>query len=638
MELPPRPHNICALAWESVFAARFGLFQNPMEISDEDEEHWTGGYTYTVSSVVWLECALSGCLWCRFLEKHFLKHIRSWFSDTPIPNKTVDVRVGERAPRSEIHPPGKLPRWLLVILSYGEEAQFEEEFRASAYADDPAADYVQNVSPIPYVGAPHALQYMAKVWMEDCAKEHEVCRQLGTLDSGDWLPTRLIDCSDPGHVRIIETNEKMHGVRYVALSYVWGTGSQAHRTTTANLSARTRVGIAPETLPQTIRDAIYVTRTLEFRFLWLDSLCIIQDSAEDKHREVASMARVYRHAYLTIDAATAASVEEGFLQDRPPFHSRDATFLPFICPASPRDGEVQSEVRVGNLCLDLPRPDDGSGSDEVFENETGRRGWCLQERLLSTRSLIFGESALSVECQARPAAFCVGLDRNIYQVHAGLYDIVPVSGPAAVSAPPGSDNWMKIHRRWQELVQDYSRRSLTYASDKLLACAAIAEVLAPYLGPNYLAGLWPNTVLFDLLWHIWDGSPGLRARPRGYPYAPSWSWASTHRRITFLASVHGALQPIAEAVNHSITLQDSNLQFGPVQPGGYLTLHAAFLLCKWCGNVGKIEHQQHAFEFSRSSYSPSICYFDDDADLQDVFLVPLVVERGVEHLPECTIP
>ncbi|KAH9884409.1 heterokaryon incompatibility protein-domain-containing protein [Cubamyces lactineus] len=516
MALPPRPHNICTLAWEGVFAARFGYWDEPVRCVDEDDDEpqcWTGGYTYTVSSAVWLTCAHTGCSWCRFLEKRFLKKIKSWYSVWPIRDKPVDVRVGRNESLSCIGPRGNLSMdWCHIILKYGERA-YSSVFVLNTYADDHAAPYVGNVLSVPYV------------WMEECAQGHEVCRRLGTLDSANWLPTRLVDCSNPHRVRVIETKDIVNGARYVALSYVWGAGSQTHRTTTANLPTRLRDGIATEALPRTIRDAIYVTRTLGFGLLWLDSLCIIQDSPEDKHREVGSMARVYRHAYLTIDAATAAGVKEGFLQDRPPAHPPNATILPFICPASSGDGQVlqpETEVRVGCVYFSTGYE---RREDCRLKNETDRRGWCLQERLLSTRSLIFDRKTLSVKCQTRPAPRPIGVDGGLRNNH-GLYDVIPIPGPAS-AVLPGSEKWEKIYERWQDIVEDYSGRSLTYASDKLLACAAIAEAFAPHLGPGYLAGLWPQTLLRDLLWHTWGDSPG---RPWRYPYAPSWSWASTNRR------------------------------------------------------------------------------------------------------------
>ncbi|KAI0653356.1 heterokaryon incompatibility protein-domain-containing protein [Cubamyces menziesii] len=126
------------------------------------------------------------------------------------------------------------------------------------------------------------------------------------------LPTRLIDCSDLECLRIIEASPDMRGT-YIALSYVWGE-DQPHRTTEMNLSSY-KVKIDPAILPRTILDAIHVTRALGIYLLWIDSLCIVQDSEKDLHHELARMRDVYRHAYLTIDAASAAKVSEGFLQD-----------------------------------------------------------------------------------------------------------------------------------------------------------------------------------------------------------------------------------------------------------------------------------------------------------------------------------
>lgn len=123
---------------------------------------------------------------------------------------------------------------------------------------------------------------------------------------------------------------------YVALSYVWGNEGQLHRLTSENLS-KYLVGIDPLLLPPTITDAIHVTHTvLRVRFLWIDSVCIIQDSREDKHREVAKMRDVYDYAFLTIDAANAASVSQGFLHDGQPLDSSRA--IPFICPRRPKEG------------------------------------------------------------------------------------------------------------------------------------------------------------------------------------------------------------------------------------------------------------------------------------------------------------
>ena len=676
MTLPDRPINICSLAWEGVFAVQFGLWHEPLKAAHRENDgaqHWTGGYAYTVSSAIWSECAYSGCLWCRFLEKHFLEELASRSSHWPIPgsDEIVTVRVGADH-RSVIKPLGLFSGLLSIVVQYREDLH-KKEFEVFTYAgmsrrwakelivrlltprgncyvpDDPAAACIDGPLPIPRVNTP-LIFAMAKTWMEECARDHEVCRRAETLDSAHWLPTRLVDCSDPRHVRIIETNDRMHGARYVTLSYVWGAGvSQAHRTTTANLSTYTRTGIATTSLPRTIRDAIYVARTLGFHLLWLDSLCIVQDSPEDKHREVASMCNVYRHAYLTIDAASAAGVDEGFLLDRPILLAPDM-LLPFICPGCP---EVTQEPRTGKACfLTTAEMEDVAERRLVpflKRNETSLRGWCLQEALLSTRSLVFDETTLSLRCQT--AQRHVGLRENERQSLLALYDAVPLTDPGtAVLA--GSDEWTKVRSKWHAIVKDYSGRSLSYRSDKLLACAAIAEVFAPHLGPGYVAGLWRSTLVADLLWESMDRHSG-RRRPQEYPIAPSWSWASTNHPMRAVVTPLSRLQYMAEVVECNVALQDKNLPFGPIHQGGHLVLHAVLLPYITDGHVEESEFNAKviidlervrdvligaAHALSEPAVPGSgkmelhiICDYDDDdhdEGLRGVFFVPLM---ATEH-------
>lgn len=120
--------------------------------------------------------------------------------------------------------------------------------------------------------------------------------------------------------------------RYLALSYVWGE-PQPHQTTTSNVSVYTD-GIDASLLPRTLRDVIRVTHTLGFQYLWVDSLCIIQDKDKDKVHEIGCMHLVYRYAHLTIIAANAQKVSDGFLKDRMAEDVVQIT-LPFLCPSRP---------------------------------------------------------------------------------------------------------------------------------------------------------------------------------------------------------------------------------------------------------------------------------------------------------------
>lgn len=143
---------------------------------------------------------------------------------------------------------------------------------------------------------------LISTWLKDCQIDHSACKPSASRGT---LPTRVIDVgsSDGGTVpRICETN----GVTgdYIALSHCWG-GGQPLKTTKENISSM-KTGIPWAKLPNTFQDAITVTRRLGLRYLWIDSLCIVQDDAQDWEREAANMAVIFESAYLTI-AATAAT-------------------------------------------------------------------------------------------------------------------------------------------------------------------------------------------------------------------------------------------------------------------------------------------------------------------------------------------
>ncbi|EIW58352.1 HET-domain-containing protein, partial [Trametes versicolor FP-101664 SS1] len=165
--------------------------------------------------------------------------------------------------------------------------------------DDNAAPYIILRSPLLEVGSPRALA-LAKECIDECVQRHKSCMSSNLPDSRR-LPTHVIDCTNLAHPRLVSTDGRSG--KYLTLSYVWGL-DQIHKTTTSNVS-QYECGIDLSLLPATIRDAIYVTHALGLQFLWVDSLCIIQDSNEDKRHEIRRMHHIYRHSHLTIIAASA---------------------------------------------------------------------------------------------------------------------------------------------------------------------------------------------------------------------------------------------------------------------------------------------------------------------------------------------
>ncbi|KAH9889403.1 heterokaryon incompatibility protein-domain-containing protein [Cubamyces lactineus] len=397
------------------------------------------------------------------------------------------------------------------------------------------------------VGSARALS-VAERCIGQCSHGHPSCRQFTLHPLGSApLPTRLIDCSNPFRPRIIEMAPNANGV-YVALSYVWG-GLQPHRTCRANLASYMD-GIDTTSLPQTIRDAIYVTHALGFRFLWIDSLCIVQDWREDLQRELGRMRHIYRHAFLTIDAASADNVNHGFLHD--------------TAPPSPTQPGVQSNI-----------PDPGTRS----------RAWCLQETLMSCRSIVFTASAVQFWCRTtaknggdahplKPEGLLLWEDRPF------LPDIVMEPFPKPRYSP---GELSAVYHAWRRMLSYYTDRVLSRSSDKLVACAGLAEDFGRLLSSEYLAGLWRNFLLYDLLWQVSYESPGHITPCRPSPYrAPSWSWASVDGYILWgrdHLSDAVATEPLAQIVGCSVIPQDKTLPFGRVTSGS-LVLRAPMLSCK----------------------------------------------------------
>lgn len=199
-----------------------------------------------------------------------------------------------------------------------------------------------------------------------------------------FLPTRVIDVERPGSsmVRLTEDFARQsHTGRYVALSHRWGPKTK-HSAFCTNRRNRTdfQNGIALSHLPKTFQDAVHVTRSLGIQYLWIDSLCIIQDDKCDWATESKLMEQVFSSAYVTLAASCANDTNDGFLKTRP---SRSSI------------KSVTSDGQPYYVCEPI---DDFSG--DVEQGELNKRGWVLQERALSRRTIHFAERQSYWECGA----------------------------------------------------------------------------------------------------------------------------------------------------------------------------------------------------------------------------------------------
>jgi hypothetical protein len=311
-------------------------------------------------------------------------------------------------------------------------------------------------------------------------------------------------------------------------------------------------GIPIDLIPQTIGDAIWTTHACGQQYLWVDAFCIMQDSLEDKNHEISQIPHIFADAYFTIIAARSSKVSEGFLQDYP--LAPDVP-LPFVCD----DGHI------GTMRASMPISYDASGEP------VNQRAWCLEEYLLSKRSLIYAGNTLQFSCHTVRMNIGLGVRRD----YADEQSQIAYSMQCWTQLGSASDNLERTFV-WSQIVQDYTSRAVTKYKDKLIALAGVAHRFHDVWDerPQYMAGLWRETVFHDLLWFLPLGrSQGKLVEYRG----PSFSWASVDGGVSYLQPPKPATDVVARLSGYEMKLASEILPFGAVTEGSYITIRSRLI-------------------------------------------------------------
>ncbi len=307
---------------------------------------------------------------------------------------------------------------------------------------------------------------------------------------------------------------------YLALSYCWG-GNQKVTTTSQTLAANL-VSIAKTDLDPTIQDAILMARKLGFHYLWIDSLCIIQDDDADREREIQMMDEIYRNATLTIAAASSRSISEGFLGPNRASSLETRHKLPLRLP----DGQMGFITAI---------------AEKTVRGRTkwplDTRAWALQEFILSRRILIFADGDVRYQCQK--------LDLEPVVPSPVVYANRIKRLPTRLS---DLQTFLKV--KWYDLVENYTRRELTNENDRLLAISGIVKQIQGRMAyrsdmesDEYLAGLWKSGLAGNLLWYT-PKPQSLESNATPFlatSSVPTFSWASLGSAVTFLGVLTSSL-------------------------------------------------------------------------------------------------
>ena len=403
-----------------------------------------------------------------------------------------------------------------------------------------------------------------QTWLHHCTTTHTRCTELPSLISPTaQLPSRLLDVTS-NTIKLDCSIPPSGALPYTTLSHMWGTDPSAcPQLTLATLPTFT-AAIDIADLPPKYAYAIHITRALGYRYIWIDSLCIIQDSAEDWTREALKMAAVYGRSALNISYVFPPDkdVRENYLRD-------PRVLLP-CCTALP--GKVSTSGSKGNKG---EKGGNGEGDKRLvishrpnFHRPTWSptvykkiwpllsRGWVFQERLLCPKTVYFGQERLLWECcegivdeYYGPLTTVPGSKSHFHRVITGLAAGLGTVARRETGSTGGGEgkelkreendkfasvaydeDQSKADEQWGPLVKDYRAGDLTKEYDRGIAFAGIARAIQASAGVTYLAGLWKELFAYDLLWTVGlvvvsdEERQKAEKRKAETREAPSWSW------------------------------------------------------------------------------------------------------------------
>jgi hypothetical protein len=388
-------------------------------------------------------------------------------------------------------------------------------------------------------------QHQVENWLDECVTAHTKCSQLSL--PANTLPTRLLKVSAnlDDHVQLMTMQKSAINARYVTLSHCWSAGIPTVLNS-KNLADLLSTPLSLASLPQIFRDAVKIARWMKADYIWIDALCIIQDSPSDWATESSKMYQYYTNTYCNI-AATSAEPGKGCFTSR-----HISTVKPYVID-NPSNGQEAATHIVAY---------DDFWCNSLLDTDLYQRGWVIQERLLSPRTVHFGQEQIFWECRHTMAceAYPTGLPKSLRSHRTRRWRQADELFAASEKQRPSQWSMsallalVGLHKRpevpqprsiydtWSAIVEAYMDCKLSFGKDKLVAISGLAERFGRLTGIQYVAGLWWDKELFasSLLWYVLrrrqaDSTPSIKVMvSEDFVFrGPSWSWASMDARICF---------------------------------------------------------------------------------------------------------
>lgn len=426
---------------------------------------------------------------------------------------------------------------------------------------------------------------------------HSRCERPEVASESTWVPKRLIYIDDENsRLRLVRGTDVPSNTSYTTLSHCWGQVKDKLVLTRSNIE-EWHEQLPPLGKWKTFVDAIEISRQLQIPYIWIDSLCIVQDSKDDWQHQCPQMCNVYKRSYCNIAATSAIDDTEGCFFERDvdmdlPLRLCFATEGYQLKPAGtiviPAIGNDKDSLRgLYDLCKEQ------TWIQDMRYSPLNCRGWVLQEvgspdyhmcshahwlmklqRQLSPRVLNFTKAQMYWECdemqasESYPYGFPEEAWANVKGKALNPFSLLNVNlededAPIDTGISPLVKRAFRV---WGNAVSDYTvgnpqhrleddspgfAKNLTNPADKLVAISAIAHELQPFMNCRYLAGHWEIDLIRQLAW------TGSNDSQRASTYrAPSWSWASVDAPIQDFKFLYDppegtreAFHPLAEVLN-----------------------------------------------------------------------------------------
>ncbi|KAK3986445.1 heterokaryon incompatibility protein-domain-containing protein, partial [Cladorrhinum sp. PSN332] len=437
-------------------------------------------------------------------------------------------------------------------------------------------------------------------WMKE---QFELCQkhQHQSTES-NFLPKRLLQVHGE-EIRLVSREDVRSSVngdvpKYAALSYCWGSPEDS----TMSLIER-RLGISHQMLPPALQDAVTMARALSLPFLWVDALCIFQGNPTDWEGQCVEMHKIYGNAFVTFCAAASGSCREGLLE-----RSCHEISIPFHCADDSIHVSGYYRLRVKEIDSNGTLSEFTRNADVMARNAWISRGWVFQERVSSTRKLVFGRRDIHFLCAHRERA--MGDAEGRFE---RLDNKLPPTRDFQLYRP-GSEiaSAREILNEWLSLIRAYGSlqfESFTYPGDILPAISGLAalylggieKAVGEKLDPanEYKAGYWRRDLFRSLLWShaTVNSGPTHRLEYLQYlahrPHLPSWNHIARSPNTNFWVLADSEWPQLLNRYEPEVELLEAHTTTTGDNPFGAVEGNACLQLKTYVMDLAILERDEH---------------------------------------------